>query len=82
MACLAGIRKSDENLLKTSCKIAPVTKVAHIFWWRHDNRKQSAIAREHWCDITEVKLRKYLGMLEVQSPVYHDKLRKSIGLNK
>ena len=26
MACLAEIRKSDENLLK-SCKVAPVTKV-------------------------------------------------------
>ena len=49
---LAGIRKSDKNLLKTLCKVAPVTKVAHIFWWRHDNRKQSASAREHWCDVT------------------------------
>ena len=31
LAWLAGIRKSEENLLKTSCKVAPVTKVAHIF---------------------------------------------------
>ena len=28
---LAGIGKSEENLLKTSCKFAPVIKVAHIF---------------------------------------------------
>ena len=27
-------------------------KVAHIFWWRHDNRKQSASAREHWCEVS------------------------------
>ena len=26
-------------------------KVAHILWWRHDNRKQSASARERWCDV-------------------------------
>ena len=26
------------DLLKTSCKVAPVIKVAHIFWWRHDIR--------------------------------------------
>ena len=44
---LVWIRKSEENLLKTSCKAAPETKVAHIFWWRHDNRKQSSSAREH-----------------------------------
>ena len=31
-AWLAGIGKTEENMLKTSCKIAPVTKVAHIFW--------------------------------------------------
>ena len=31
LAWLAGIHKSEENLLKTSCKVAPVTKVAHIF---------------------------------------------------
>ena len=31
LAWLAGICKSEENLLKTSCKVAPVTKVAHIF---------------------------------------------------
>ena len=30
-ALLAGIRKSKENLLKTPCKVAHVTKVAHIF---------------------------------------------------
>ena len=30
-AWLAGIGKSEENLFKTSCKVAPVTKVAHIF---------------------------------------------------
>ena len=29
---------NQENLLKTSSKVAPVIKVAHIFWWRHDNR--------------------------------------------
>ena len=51
LAWLAGIRKSDENLLKTSCKVALVTKVAHIFWWCHDNRKQKASAREHRCDV-------------------------------
>ena len=28
---LVGISKSEENLLKTSCKVAPVTKVADIF---------------------------------------------------
>ena len=38
LAQLAGIGKSLENLLKTSCKVAPAIKVAHIFWWRHDNR--------------------------------------------
>ena len=27
-------------------------KVARIFWWRHDNGKQSASVREHWCDVT------------------------------
>ena len=32
LAWLAGIRKSGENLLKTSCKAAPVPKVAHIFY--------------------------------------------------
>ena len=52
LAWLAGIGKSEENLLKTSCKVAPVTKVAHIFWWRHDNQKQSASARERWCDVS------------------------------
>ena len=52
LALLAGIRKFEENLLKTSCKVAPVTKVAHIFWWHHDNRKQSASAREGWCDVS------------------------------
>ena len=31
LAWLAGIRKSEENLLKTSCKVASVTKVACIF---------------------------------------------------
>ena len=30
LAWLAGIRKSEENFLKTSCKVAPVTKVVHI----------------------------------------------------
>ena len=35
---LAGIGKSWENLLKTACKVAPAIKVAHIFWWRQDNR--------------------------------------------
>ena len=36
---IAGFRKSEKNLLKTSWKAASMTKVAHIFWWRHDNRK-------------------------------------------
>ena len=31
LAGLAVIRKSEDNLLKISCKVAPVTKVAHIF---------------------------------------------------
>ena len=31
LAGLAVIRKSEDNLLKISCKIAPVTKVARIF---------------------------------------------------
>ena len=52
LAWLPGIRKSEENLLKTSCKVAPVIKDAHIFWRRHDNRKQSASARERWCDVS------------------------------
>ena len=30
LAWLAGICKSEENLLKTSYKVAPVTKVTHI----------------------------------------------------
>ena len=51
LAWLARIGKSVKNLLKTSCKVAPLTKVAHIFWWRHDNRKQSASARERWCNV-------------------------------
>ena len=52
LAWLAGIGKSEENLLKTSYKVAPVTKVAQIYWWRHDNGKQSTSAREHWCDVS------------------------------
>ena len=55
LAWLAVIRKSEENLLKMSCKTAPVTKVVHIFWWRHDNRKQSAShfsALENWRDVS------------------------------
>ena len=52
LAWLAGIGESEENLPKTSCKVAPVTKVAHIFRWRHDKRKQSASARERWCDVS------------------------------
>ena len=36
---LADICKFEENLVKTSCKVATVSKVAKIFWWRHDNRK-------------------------------------------
>ena len=39
------------NLFKTSCKVALVTKVSHIFWWRHNNGKQSASACEYWCDV-------------------------------
>ena len=31
LAWLSRILKSEENLFKTSCKVAPVTKVAHIF---------------------------------------------------
>ena len=31
LAWLAGIHKSEENLLKTSCKGVPVVKVAHKF---------------------------------------------------
>ena len=31
LAWLAGIGKSEKNLLKTSCKVASLTKVAHIF---------------------------------------------------
>ena len=49
---LAGFRKLEENLLKTLWKVVPVIKLAHIFWWRHNNRKQSASAREHWCEIS------------------------------
>ena len=49
---VAGFRKSKENLLKTSWKVVPVIEVAHIFWWRHGNRKQSASEREHWCDVS------------------------------
>ena len=51
-ALLAWVRKSEENLLKTSCKVALVTKVAHIFWWCHDNWKKWASARAHWCDVS------------------------------
>ena len=51
-AWLAGFRKSKENLLKTSWKVVSVIKVAHIFWWRHDNWKQSTSAPEHWCDVS------------------------------
>ena len=32
LAWLAGIGKSYENLLKTSCKVAPVAKVAQNNW--------------------------------------------------
>ena len=52
LAWLAGTLKSEENLVKTSCKVAPVIKVAHIFWWRHDNRKQLASACDLWCDVS------------------------------
>ena len=52
LAWLAGIHKSDENLLNTSCKVEPVTKVAYIFWWRHATRKQSASAHEYWCNVS------------------------------
>ena len=52
LAWLSGIRESEENLLETSCKVAPVTKVVHIFWWSHNNRKQLASGHEHWCDIS------------------------------
>ena len=31
LSWFAGIRKYEENLLKTSCKVAYVTKMAHIF---------------------------------------------------
>ena len=52
LAWFAGISKSEKNLLNSSCKVAPVTKVAHILWWPHNNRKQSASADERWCDIS------------------------------
>ena len=52
LAWLAEIGKFEKNLLKTSYKVAPVIKVAHIFWWHHDNRKQSASACEHWSDVS------------------------------
>ena len=39
LAWLAGICKSEENLFKTSCNVVPITKVAHIFWWRHNRKK-------------------------------------------
>ena len=29
-----------------------MTKAGHIFWWRHDNWKQSASACEHWCHVS------------------------------
>ena len=50
---LAGIRKSKENLHKKFIyrKVASVTKVAHILWWRNDNRKQYARVCEHWCKV-------------------------------
>ena len=51
-AWFAGFRKSEENFIKTSCKVVSVTKFAHIIWWHHDNGKQSASAREHWCDVS------------------------------
>ena len=38
-AWLFGFRESEKNLLKTSCKAVSMTKVAHIFWWRHDKQK-------------------------------------------
>ena len=50
LAWLVEIGKSEENVLKASRKLAPVTKVAHI-WCRHNNRKPSASAREYWCDV-------------------------------
>ena len=52
LAWLAGIGKSEENLLKLSCKVAPVTKAPHIFWWCHDDQKQSASACECWCEVS------------------------------
>ena len=29
-----------------------MTKVAHVFWWHHNNQKQLGSAREHLCDVT------------------------------
>ena len=52
LAWLAGIGKSEEYLLKTSSKVAPLIKVAHKFWWRQNNRKQSASARERCCNVS------------------------------
>ena len=51
LAWLAGICKSEENGLKTFGKVAPVTKVAHWFWWYNDNQKPSASAHKHLCDV-------------------------------
>ena len=46
------VQSNMPSFFKGGHKDAPVTKVAHIFWWYHHNRKQSASAREHWCDVS------------------------------
>ena len=49
-ARIAGINKSEENLLKTSCKVGPPTTVAHILM---TSRQVKPIgAREYWCDVS------------------------------
>ena len=50
LAWLAGIRKSEENLLKTSCKVAPVAKAV-------TSRQSKTIHKcvcEHWCDVVAI----------------------------
>ena len=66
-AMLAGIRKPEENLLKTSCKVAPVTKVAHIFWWRHDNRNNRQVRVN--IDATLVAIFRIISSINIQNVV-------------
>ena len=39
-------RQIEGKLAQNFSEVAPVTNVAHIFWWRQHNRKQSASAHE------------------------------------